>query len=64
MREPIALDQAEYKCAMAAALYETIMEKACDECSQHLLSLISIACDFNQEIHQSLIAALAKGESK
>lgn len=64
MREPISLDQAEYKCAMAAALYETIIEKASDECSPQLLSLISIACDFNQEVHMSLVAELGMGDAK
>jgi hypothetical protein len=27
MREPISLDQAEYKSALASSLYETILEK-------------------------------------
>ena len=31
MREPISLDQAEYKSALAASLFETILEKACAE---------------------------------
>lgn len=56
MRESISLIQAEYKSALAASLYETILEKATDECSVTLLNLISIACDFNHEIHRALIA--------
>lgn len=64
MREPISLDQAEYKSALASSLYETILEKASAECSETLLNLISIACDFNQEIHLALVAELGMGEAK
>lgn len=64
MREPICLEQAEYKTALAASLYETILEKASTECSDTLLNLISIACDFNQEVHQALIAELGMGDKK
>lgn len=64
MREPISLDQAEYKSALAASLFETILEKASAECSETLLNLISIACDFNQEIHRALIAELGMGDAK
>lgn len=54
MREPISLEQCEYKSALASSLYEIIMEKACDECSPTLINLISLACDINQEIHVAL----------
>ncbi|RSB63038.1 hypothetical protein EGT71_08845 [Atlantibacter subterranea] len=64
MREPICLEQAEYKSALAASLYETILEKASVECSETLLNLISIACDLNQEIHRALIAELGMGDAK
>ncbi|MEP8873814.1 hypothetical protein ABKV76_19075 [Enterobacter hormaechei] len=64
MHEPISLDQAEHKSALAASLFETILEKASAECSETLLNLISIACDFNQEIHRALIAELRMGETK
>ncbi|EPK1678798.1 TPA: hypothetical protein SBQ34_001853 [Raoultella ornithinolytica] len=64
MREPISLDQAEYKSALAASLYETILEKACAECSETLLNHISLACDLNQEIHQALIAVTGNGDTK
>lgn len=64
MREPICLEQAEYKSALASSLYETILEKASAECSETLRNLISIACDFNQEIHRALIAELHMGETK
>ncbi|EON4766188.1 hypothetical protein ACLHQN_000356 [Escherichia coli] len=64
MREPISLDQAEYKSALAASLFETILEKACAECSETLLNHISLACDLNQEIHRVLIAELGMGEAK
>lgn len=57
MREPIALDVAEYRAGLACSLHETIMEKACNECSPQLIDLISLACDINQEVHQSLRAA-------
>ena len=64
MREPICLEQAEYKSALAASLFETILEKACAECSETLLNHISLACDLNQEIHQALIAELGMGDAK
>lgn len=64
MREPISLDQVEYKSALAASLYETILEKACAECSETLLNHISLACDLNQEIHQALIAVTGNGDTK
>ena len=64
MREPVSLEQAEYKSALAASLYETILEKAAAECSETLLNLISIVCDFNQEIHQALVAELGTGAAK
>lgn len=64
MREPITLDQAEYKSALAASLYETILEKACAECSETLLNHISLACDLDHEIHQALIAVTGKGDTK
>ncbi|SAI32781.1 Uncharacterised protein [Enterobacter hormaechei] len=64
MREPISLDQAEYKSALAASLFETILEKACAECSETLLNHISLECDLNQEIHRALIAELGMGEAK
>ena len=64
MREPICLEQAEYKSALAASLFETILEKACAECSETLLNHIARACDLNQEIHRALIAELRMGETK
>ena len=54
MRDPICLEQAEYKSALASSLYETILEKASAECSETLLNHISLACDLNQEIHGTL----------
>ena len=64
MREPICLEQAEYKSALAASLFETILEKASAECSETLLNRISLACDLNQEIHRALIAELGMGDAK
>ena len=64
MREPISLVLDEYKSALAASLFETILEKACAECSETLLNHISLACDLNQEIHRALIAELHMGETK
>jgi hypothetical protein len=64
MRKPISLEQCEYKSALMSSLYEIILDKACAECSDTLLNLISIACDFNQEIHQALIAELGMGDTK
>ncbi|WP_227668352.1 hypothetical protein [Klebsiella variicola] len=54
MREPITLDQAEYKSGLACSLWEAILDKACKECSPVLVDLLSLACDINQEVHQSL----------
>ncbi|GBE70569.1 hypothetical protein [Enterobacter hormaechei] len=64
MREPICLEQAEYKSALAASLFETILEKASAECSETLLNHISLAYDLNQEIHRALIAELGMGDAK
>lgn len=61
MRDSIDLFQAEYKSALAQSLYEIILEKACTECSETLLNLISLACDLNQEIHHELIANMEMG---
>lgn len=54
MRDPISLDQAEYKSGLACSLWEAILDKACKECSPVLVDLLSLACDINQEVHQSL----------
>ncbi|MFN1148230.1 hypothetical protein [Serratia liquefaciens] len=57
MRKPITLDVAEYRSGLACSLYETILDKAGDECSKQLLDLICLACDINHEVHRSLVAA-------
>lgn len=62
MRDPISLDQAEYKSALAASLFETILEKADAECSETLLNHILLACDLNHEIHRALVAELHMGD--
>ncbi len=54
MLNTICIDTAKYKAGLASSLYSVILEKASDECSQELLDLISIACDLNQQISQSL----------
>lgn len=59
MREPITLDKAEYKSGLAYSLWEVIRYKACKECSPVLVDLLSLACDINHEVHQSL--ALSQG---
>ncbi|NTZ38142.1 hypothetical protein EXW94_10365 [Enterobacter sp. JMULE2] len=61
MREPISLDQAEHKATLAASLFEIILERANKECHPLLVDLISIACDFNNEIRFALIAETEKG---
>ena len=58
MRKSILLDQTAYRLGLATSLYETIMDKACDECSKQLLDLISLACDINQEAYHSLKAEM------
>ncbi|ERK08604.1 hypothetical protein L581_0710 [Serratia fonticola AU-AP2C] len=57
MREPISLSCAEYRSGVASSLYEVILEKACNEASPQLTDLIGLACDINQEVHKSLVAA-------
>lgn len=64
MREPISLEQAEYKATLAASLFEIILEMANKECHPVMVDLISIACDFNQEIRVALIAELGMGDTK
>ncbi len=54
MRKPITLDAAEYRSGLACSLFETILEKAGEVCSSQLIDLISLACDINHEVHQSL----------
>ncbi|HHE4677332.1 TPA: hypothetical protein ACPEUE_001082 [Proteus mirabilis] len=54
MLNTICIDTAKYKAGLASSLYSVILEKVSDECSQELLDLISIACDLNQQISQSL----------
>lgn len=63
MREPISLGQAEYKSELATSLWEVILEKAHKEgCSPVLYDLLSVVCDFNQEIHRALVAELGMGD--
>ena len=65
MREPISLDQAEYKSELVTSLWEVILEKAHKEKrSPVLYDLLSVVCDFNQEIHRALIAELGMGDAK
>ncbi|MBF2749015.1 hypothetical protein ISN41_13060 [Enterobacter bugandensis] len=61
MRDPISIERAEYKSAMAASLWEVILEKANEECSPQLIDLLCMACDINHEIHQALAAELGMG---
>lgn len=50
----IPLDVAAYKAQQASSLFTVILEQAANECSSELLDLISIVCDLNGEIWQSL----------
>lgn len=54
MSKPLSLDAATYKAQQVSSLFTVILEQAADECSRELLDLISIACDLNGEIWQSL----------
>lgn len=54
MSDAIYIDTAKHKADLASSLYSVILEQACKECSPDLLNLISIACDLNQQISQSL----------
>lgn len=64
MREPLTLDQAEYKSGLVSSLWEVILDQANKECSPVLVDLLSIACDFNHEIHRALVSELGTGETK
>ncbi|MEX9874025.1 hypothetical protein AB7X03_11145 [Providencia rettgeri] len=57
MNKPIPLDPATYKAQQCSSLFTVILEQAANECSKELLDLISIACDLNGEIWQSLAEA-------
>ncbi|HEM8210041.1 TPA: hypothetical protein U2M19_000851 [Providencia rettgeri] len=57
MYKPLSLDAAAYKAQQCSSLYSVILEQAATECSKELLDLISIACDLNGEIWQSLAEA-------
>ncbi|AFH95288.1 hypothetical protein ACU7RR_004234 [Providencia stuartii] len=57
MSKPIPLDVATYKAQQCNSLFTVILEQASNECSKELLDLISIACDLNEEIWQSLAEA-------
>ncbi|MEQ9877442.1 hypothetical protein ABRP92_05570 [Pectobacterium aroidearum] len=64
MHERISLPLAAHRAAMNATLFETIMDKANEEgVSKQLFDLITIACDFNDEISRSLDATVNTGGS-
>lgn len=54
MSDAICIDAAKHKASLVSSLYCVILEQAANECSPDLLNLISIACDLNQQISQSL----------
>ncbi|HBC5557039.1 TPA: hypothetical protein KEU64_002302 [Proteus mirabilis] len=54
MCNPLPLDVATYKAQQCNSLFTVILDQASNECSKELLDLISIACDLNEEIWQSL----------
>lgn len=54
MSDAICIDTAKYKASLVSSLYCVILEQEANECSPDLLNLISIACDLNQQISQSL----------
>lgn len=54
MSNALSLDAAAYKAQQISSLHTVILEQAAKECSRELLDLISIACDLNEEIWQSL----------
>lgn len=54
MPDTIRIDTAKYKADLASSLYSVILDQVAGECSPDLLNLISIACDLNQQIIQSL----------
>jgi hypothetical protein len=64
MRNPIPLDQAEYRSGLGCSLWSTILEKAAGECSQDLFNLLSLACDINHETHVSLADNQTPGTSR
>ncbi|QCJ70629.1 hypothetical protein C9446_12665 [Providencia heimbachae] len=54
MSKPIPLDRAAYKAQQNNSLLAVVLDKAIKDCSREPVDLISIACDFNQEICESL----------
>lgn len=54
MPDAIRIDTARYKADLVSSLYSVILDQASGECSPDLLNLISMACDLNQQISQSL----------
>ena len=54
MNKPLSIEQVEYKLGLVSSLWEVILERAGSECSSGKLNQLSLACDINNEAHQSL----------
>ncbi|CAM3488754.1 hypothetical protein KKJ06_14795 [Xenorhabdus bovienii] len=57
-QKTISLDQAMYRAGLAMSLFEVILDKIGRDCSEELRDLLSLACDFNQDVYHALCTAV------
>ncbi|MDC9581938.1 hypothetical protein PSI15_10230 [Xenorhabdus sp. PR6a] len=57
-KKAMPLDQAMYRAGLAISLFQVIIDQIDRDCSEELRDLISLACDFNQEVYHALYAAV------
>lgn len=60
MDKSIALFNVEYKSQQAKALFKEIFDHVCnlEQVDQHLLDLIGVVCDLNEQINCYAVSAL------
>lgn len=60
MDKSVALLNAEYKSGQISTLFEVIFDHICEQevVDRHLLDLIGIACDLNNQIKQGVTSAM------
>ncbi|MDE1476330.1 hypothetical protein KKI95_14165 [Xenorhabdus bovienii] len=57
-KKTVPLDQAMYRAGLAISLFQVILDQMDSDCSEELRDLISLTCDFNQEVYHALYAAV------
>ncbi|MDX7988875.1 hypothetical protein FE392_16345 [Xenorhabdus sp. 12] len=57
-QKAIPLDQAMYRAGLAISLFEVILDQIGRDCSEELRDLLSLACDFNQDVYYALCTAV------